>query len=88
MRKMKKQRGPVAEVWHYFIKNKGAVVGLIVFGLIAVAAIIGYLTIDYETITTINAKDMLQHPSAEHLFGTDQYGRDIFKRMDKMYKLG
>ena len=34
-----KPRGPIAEVWHYFIRNKGAIVGLVILGLIVVAAI-------------------------------------------------
>lgn len=81
MKKLKKKCGPIAEVWHYFIKNKGAVVGLIIFGLIVLAAVIGYFVIDYESITTIKASEMLQHPSVEHWFGSDQYGRDIFLRV-------
>ena len=76
-----KRRGPVAEVWHNFLKNKGAVIGLGVFAIIVLAAVIGYFTIDYTAITTANVKEMLQHPSKEHIFGTDQYGRDIFLRV-------
>jgi len=76
-----KRRGPVAEIWHYFIKNKGAVVGLIIVGIIVVAAIVGFIMIPYESIVEINAKEMLLHPTKGHIFGTDQYGRDIFKRI-------
>lgn len=76
-----KPRGPVAEIWHYFIKNKGAVVGLIIFGVIVAVSIIGYFAIDYKSITSINARERLLHPSMEHLFGTDKYGRDIFLRI-------
>lgn len=78
---LKKQRGPIAEIWHYFIKNKGAIIGLIVLGIIVVAAVAGYFVIDYDSITKVDAKQMLQHPNAEHIFGTDQFGRDIFKRI-------
>lgn len=81
MNKKLKQRGPIAEIWHYFIKNKGAVVGLIILGVIVLAAIIGYFVIDYESIITIDSKQMLLHPCEGHPFGTDQYGRDIFKRI-------
>ena len=76
-----KKRGPVAEVWHYFIRNKGAIVGLIVLGCIIVLAIGGLIFLDYSSITEMNAKEMLQHPSLAHLFGTDQFGRDILKRL-------
>lgn len=81
MNKKLKQRGPIAEIWHYFIKNKGAVVGLVILGIIVLAAIIGYLVIDYESIITIDSKQMLLHPCEGNPFGTDQYGRDIFKRI-------
>mgnify|MGYP003302395092 CR=1 FL=1 len=76
-----KKRGPVAEVWHYFIRNKGAIVGLIVLGCIIVLAIGGLILLDYSSITEMNAKEMLQHPSLAHPFGTDQFGRDIMKRL-------
>lgn len=76
-----KRRGPVAEVWHYFIRNKGAVVGLIIFGLIVLIAIAGYFLIDYQSIVALNGREMLQSPSLKHPFGTDQYGRDIMLRI-------
>lgn len=80
-KKAYKPRGPVAEMWHYFIKNKGAIVGLIVFGLIVLFAVGGLIFLDYDSIIAINAKEMLQHPSSAHPFGTDQYGRDILMRL-------
>lgn len=80
-KKTRRQRGPIAEVWHYFIRNKGAIVGLIVLGCIIVLAIGGLIFLDYGTITALNAREMLQHPSATHPFGTDQFGRDILKRL-------
>jgi len=76
-----KRRGPVAEVWHYFIRNRGAVIGLIIFGLIVLIAIAGYFLIDYQSIVALNGREMLQSPSLRHPFGTDQYGRDIMLRI-------
>ena len=80
-KKTAKRRGPVAEVWHYFIRNKGSVVGLVIFSLIIAASIAGYFLIDYESIVALNGREMLLSPSWEHPFGTDQYGRDIFLRV-------
>ncbi len=79
--KKQKKRGPVLEVCHNFIKNRGAVIGLAVFASIVVIAIVGFYTIDYQSIATTDAQEMLQHPSLKHIFGTDQYGRDIFLRI-------
>jgi len=80
-KKAYKPRGPIAEVWHYFIQNKGAIVGLIILAIIVAAALIGAATIDYESIIGLNAAERLQKPSAAHWFGTDQYGRDIMLRI-------
>ena len=79
--KMIRHRSATGEIWHYFIRNKGAVVGLIVLSIIVITAIVGYFTIDYESIIAINSKQRLLSPCAGHPFGTDQYGRDIFKRV-------
>ena len=63
-----------------FKANKGAVVGLIVLIIIALFAIIAPLVSKwdpYEVDTTIqNMK-----PCAEHIFGTDSFGRDIWTRL-------
>ena len=76
-----RHRSAAGEIWHYFIRNKGAVVGLIVLSIIIIAAIVGYFTIDYKSIVKLNVKERLLAPCKGHPFGTDQYGRDIFKRV-------
>ena len=37
--------------------------------------------IPYEAAIKQNVKERLQGPSAEHWFGTDGYGRDLFARV-------
>lgn len=77
-----KRRSQGEEIWYNFKKNKGAVIGLIVLGLIIITAIIANITIDYDTRIIKHAvSERLQGPSIKHLFGTDQYGRDIFLRI-------
>ena len=63
-----------------FMKRKTAVLGLIVIVVLVIIAIIGpYITpYDYTAYDYLNT---LAGPSQEHLFGTDQYGRDILSRM-------
>ena len=71
-----------AQLWHQFKKNKGAVVGLIVFILIVIIAIVSNFAFDYDTqIIGMKASQRLLKPSMEHLFGTDQLGRDVFARV-------
>lgn len=67
-------------VWKKLRQNKAAVVGggLILFFIIT--AIVGpFLTSKDPTEVFILNK--LQSPSAEHWFGTDNFGRDIFTRI-------
>ena len=69
-------------LWRDFKKNKGAVTGLIVLGIIVFLAILSEFLFDYETqIVATNASEMLQWPSWEHPFGTDNFGRDILSRL-------
>ncbi len=63
-----------------FMNNKLAVFGLIVFGVIVLACIFAPLLTSYAP-TKINLSHALKAPSAEHIFGTDKVGRDIFSRV-------
>ncbi len=77
-----KKRSQFAEIWRNFRKNKGAIVGICVIALIVAATLYINLTIDYKSkIVRQVASERLQKPNAEHPFGTDQYGRDIFLRV-------
>lgn len=62
------------------LKNKTAIVGMVIIGLVVLMAIFGPLVAPYEydAIDPLNAKAT---PSAEHWFGTDLYGRDMFSRI-------
>ena len=79
---VKKERGFWGEVAKEFKKNKGAVVGTIVFSLIIVVAVGAVFLLDYrEQITKVVISEARLPISSEHFFGTDQYGRDIFLRI-------
>ena len=70
------------EVAKEFKKNKGAVLGLIIFSLIVVVAVLAVFLLDYkEQITKLNIVEALKPISDEHPCGTDQFGRDIFYRI-------
>ena len=80
--KKAKKRSMAAEVWQRLVKNKMAMVGLAIIILLALAAIFADVIADYDTkVVAQHISDRLQGPSAQHWFGTDEFGRDIFARM-------
>lgn len=60
--------------------NKLAVFGVILFVVICVLCFAAPLFTSYSP-TAISLRDKIAPPSAEHIFGTDQMGRDIWSRM-------
>lgn len=62
------------------IKNKSAMLGLCVVLILALLAIFAEYIIPYD-YTAMNMLDANKSPSWEHLFGTDDLGRDIFSRV-------
>ena len=63
-----------------FIKNKLALVGLIVLAVVFVLVAFGPTLSPYDAFNTDFAVK-LQSPSASHLLGTDNYGRDVLSRI-------
>jgi len=77
-----KRRGQLGIIWRQYRKNTLAMVGLIVFLLLVCVAVFSPVFLDYQNdIILMNNKIRLQAPSAEHILGTDQYGRDILFRI-------
>ena len=62
-----------------FMRNRLAVFGLVVVLIMTIACIGGMIAgVDYATP---NLPSMKKPPSAEHIFGTDTIGRDLFARV-------
>ena len=77
-----KKRSIASEVWRNYKKSPSAMAGLIVIFIIIVVAIIAQIVYDYDVdIVQQDIMNRLKEPSSEHLFGTDQYGRDVLIRV-------
>jgi peptide/nickel transport system permease protein len=77
-----KKKSLAQELWLRFLKNKTAVAGLVIIGVIVAVAIAAPWIANYDTVVIkMNIAERLQHPSAAHWFGTDELGRDILARM-------
>lgn len=79
-KKTKKGQSELGRVWYQLKKNKLAMIGLIVFILELVLAFASPLYIPYD-ITYMDSGALRVGPCAEHWFGTDNLGRDIFSRI-------
>ena len=77
---LEKPDSQLLEMWRALIQNKAAVLGLCIILFLVFLALFGRFIMPYDP----NMQDMgntLAMPSSEHLFGTDQLGRDIFSRV-------
>ena len=68
------------DFWYRFSKNHLAVAGSAVVVLLFALSILAPWISPYDP-AAIDLKNILQPPSAQHWFGTDQLGRDVLSRM-------
>ena len=77
----KYQREPrIVMTWKRLRTNVGAIIGLTILLILILAMLYSFFFISYTDITKLDAKNKFQSPSAAHPFGTDEMGRDLFKR--------
>lgn len=62
------------------MSNQLAMLGVAIFTIILLASIFAPLLTSHDPVK-IDLRGMLQAPSAEHWFGTDRTGRDVFARV-------
>ena len=63
-----------------FMKNKLALVGLLILVLISILVFFGPSLSSYDAFS-VDFSVKLKAPSSTHLFGTDNYGRDLMSRI-------
>ncbi|MBQ8507813.1 MAG: ABC transporter permease [Clostridia bacterium] len=79
--KKTKKNSQWREVWRRFRKSKTAMFGLFLLIIVVGMAIFADVIVPYEKATEQNIMVRKQGPSAEHWFGTDELGRDVFARV-------
>lgn len=67
------------DAWRRLKRNRTAVLGMVIIIALLLVAIFAPLIIPYS-YTSTDVLATYQTPSLEHLFGTDNLGRDIFSR--------
>jgi peptide/nickel transport system permease protein len=73
-------RSQLADFWRRFRKNKLAMGGLVVVAILVVLALAQPLITPYDAYDQ-NLLNSLQSPNADHWFGTDVLGRDLYSGM-------
>ena len=77
-----KGRSLAEETARRLMKNKGAIVGMCFLILLVIVAIASEFLFDFDKdIILVQAENSFAAPSAQHIFGCDQSGRDIFARI-------
>ena len=66
-----------------FRQSPLSIAGLAIIVVLLVIAVVGPFLVPYpdDVSGALNIKERLDAPSAQHLFGTDQAGRDVFTRV-------
>ncbi len=77
---MIKKNSQLGETWRRLKKNRLAMFGLMILVLIVLVAIFADFIAPYP-YDLQNYKDAKQAPSSKYIFGTDNFGRDIFSRV-------
>lgn len=70
------------DILNRLLRNRNAVIGLVIVAIIIFVAAFAGLLVDYDTeVIKANPKARLQKPNSEHPLGTDELGRDMLCRL-------
>ena len=76
-----KKKSKVAETWRRMKNNRTAMAGLVVISIFILFAVFADQISPFENGIRQNARNRFQPPSADNIFGTDSFGRDVFTRI-------
>ena len=76
----RKKTSEIREVARHLIRNRAAVIGLVIISGFILASLFAPVFSPYDPLKTV-LENRLQPPSREHLLGTDELGRDLLSRM-------
>lgn len=79
-RQQSNPQSELSRIWRSFRRNRLALLGLVTVIVLGLIALLGPQIAPYD-YTAQDVRNSLSPPSAEHWFGTDQWGRDIFSRV-------
>lgn len=78
----RKKRSLWADAWVRMRRNRSAVIGMILFAIIAAACFLSPFYLDYNTdVVQTNLEAVRQFPAEGHILGTDELGRDMLYRI-------
>lgn len=77
---VKKSKSQFSMVMASLKRNKAAILGMIILIILVFIAIFADFIAPYE-YGKQNLRNSFQHPNSEFIFGTDEFGRDIFSRI-------
>ncbi len=73
-------QGRGSRFWKVFLSSPRTILGAVVLGIILLAAVFADQVSPYAP-SEQNLRNRLQPPSAEHVLGTDHFGRDLLSRI-------
>ena len=75
------KKSPLQETVYRFCQNRVSLIGLVILIALILMMVLAPVIADPDLATKQNIPNRLKGPSAEHIFGTDGFGRDIFARV-------
>lgn len=76
-----KSVSPSQLVMRRFLRNTNARVGIVIVVFLILVALLAPVVMPYNARIDLSPRDRLEPPSAQHIFGTDEHGRDVFRRV-------
>jgi len=80
MVEMTKKKSQWIDVWHRLLRNKLGMLGLVIVSILLILIIFADVFAGHDYAMQ-NFGSRFEFPNAEHIMGTDQFGRDLFSRL-------